>query len=68
MRDLGSGTPGVMGKVRVKLRVANVGPRQGREVVQLYVGLPRPAAGVVQPPKALKRFRRVEIPAGAAAT
>ena len=56
------------GKVRVKLRVANVGPRRGAEVVQLYVGLPRPAAGVVQPPKALKRFRRVEIPAGAAAT
>jgi beta-glucosidase len=52
------------GKVRVKLRVANVGSRRGAEVVQLYVGLPRAAAGVVQPPKALKRFRRVEIPSG----
>ena len=52
------------GKVRVKLRVANVGPRRGAEVVQLYVGLPRAAKGVVQPPKALKRFRRVEIPSG----
>ena len=48
----------------MSLRVANVGPRKGAEVVQLYLGLPRPAPGVVQPPKALKRFRRVEIPSG----
>ena len=50
--------------MRVSLRVANVGPRKGAEVVQLYLGLPRPAPGIVQPPKALKRFKRVEIPSG----
>ena len=52
------------GRVRVSLRVANVGPRRGAEVVQVYLGLPRPAPGIVQPPKALKRFKRVEIPSG----
>ncbi|MBN1528635.1 MAG: glycoside hydrolase family 3 C-terminal domain-containing protein [Thermoleophilaceae bacterium] len=52
------------GRVRVSLRVANVGPRKGAEVVQVYLGLPRPAPGVVQPPKALKRFKRVVIPSG----
>jgi beta-glucosidase len=52
------------GRVRVSLRVANVGPRRGADVVQLYLGLPRPAPGVVQPPKALKRFKRVAIPSG----
>ncbi len=64
VRELRGGTPGGIGRVRVSLRVANVGPRRGAEVVQLYLGLPRPAPGVVQPPKALKRFKRVEIPSG----
>ena len=64
IRELHEGPPGGTARVRVSLRVANVGPRRGAEVVQLYLGLPRPAPGVVQPPKALKRFRRVEIPSG----
>jgi len=51
-------------RYRVTLRVSNMGARAGAEVVQLYLGLPRPARGVPQPPKALKRFRRVQIPAG----
>jgi beta-glucosidase len=64
IRELRSGAPGGTARVRVRLRVANVGPRKGAEVVQLYLGLPRPAPGVVQPPKALKRFKRVAIPSG----
>ena len=64
VRELRAGSPGGTARVRVRLRVANVGPRRGAEVVQLYLGLPRPAPGVVQPPKALKRFKRVEIPSG----
>ena len=64
IRELRKRDPGGTARVRVSLRVANVGPRRGAEVVQLYLGLPRPAAGVVQPPKALKRFRRVDIPSG----
>ena len=63
VREIGN-SPGGAARVRVRLRVANVGPRRGAEVVQLYLGLPRPAPGVVQPPKALKRFRRVAIPSG----
>ena len=64
VRELRGGSPGGTGRVRVSLRVANVGPRRGAEVVQVYLGLPRPVPGIVQPPKALKRFRRVEIPSG----
>ncbi|HEU0025038.1 MAG TPA: glycoside hydrolase family 3 C-terminal domain-containing protein [Thermoleophilaceae bacterium] len=64
VRQLGRRAPAGTARVRVSLRVANVGPRRGAEVAQLYLGLPRPAPGVVQPPKALKRFRRVEIPSG----
>ncbi len=64
VRELRGASPGGAARVRVSLRVANVGPRKGAEVVQLYLGLPRPTPGVVQPPKALKRFRRVEIPSG----
>jgi beta-glucosidase len=63
-RDLAVRSRPSGGRARVSLRVANVGPRKGAEVVQLYLGLPRPAPGVVQPPKALKRFKRVEIPSG----
>ena len=50
--------PAAWARVRVSLRVANVGPRSGAEVVQIYLGLPRPVPGMVQPPKALKRFKR----------
>jgi beta-glucosidase len=64
IRSLPKKGTGGRARVRVRLRVANVGPRRGAEVVQLYLGLPRPAPGLVQPPKALKRFRRVDIPSG----
>jgi beta-glucosidase len=44
----------------VSVSVTNTGERRGVAVPQLYLGLPsRPAA--VQPPKALKGFRRVAL-------
>ena len=43
------------------MRVRNSGQRTGSEVVQLYLGLPEPNAGVPQPPKALKAFAKVRL-------
>jgi beta-glucosidase len=48
----------------VSLRVRNAGGRGGTDVPQLYLGLPRPAPSVVQPPKQLKGFRRVVLGRG----
>lgn len=46
---------------RVRVRVRNAGLRAGTEVVQLYLGLPEPNAGVPQPPKALKAIGKVRL-------
>lgn len=51
-------------EIVVTLRVTNEGRRDGREVVQLYVGLPHSA--VQRPPRELKAFATVDIPAGGA--
>jgi beta-glucosidase len=51
--------------IRVELDVANVGSRDGREVVQLYVGK---KTGVVRPPRELKGFANVQIRAGGVET
>ena len=48
--------------VKVSLDVANIGDRDGEEVVQLYIH--DELASVVQPLKQLKAFRRVMIPRG----
>ena len=48
--------------VRVEVDVANIGPRAGDEVVQLY--LRDEAASVTRPLLELKRFRRVILAAG----
>ena len=55
-------TPG--GDVRVSAAVRNTGPRAGSAVPQLYVGLPEPRAGVVQPPFQLKGFAKVPLAPG----
>jgi hypothetical protein len=44
--------------------VGNTGKRAGSDVAQLYVGLPQPRPGVVQPPRQLKAFRKVELGKG----
>ena len=50
----------------VSVRVRNTGKRSGTVVPQLYLGLPEPRAGVVQPPRQLKGFARVTLAPGAA--
>jgi beta-glucosidase len=52
------------GRVDVSVRVRNSGERDGREVAQLYLGLPDPKAGVEQPPRWLRHFRRITIDDG----
>ena len=42
----------------------NTSGRTGIEVAQLYVSLPSPRAGVPQPPRALKAFRKVTLAPG----
>jgi len=48
----------------VTFRVTNTGTRTGVTVPQLYLGLPRPAPGIVQPPKQLKGFAKVSLAPG----
>jgi beta-glucosidase len=52
-------TPGSVG-----VTVTNTGARPGVEVPQLYLGLPSPGPGVVQPPKQLKGFAKLSLRPG----
>jgi beta-glucosidase len=45
----------------VRLRVTNTGVRRGFAVPQLYLGLPSPASGIVQPPRQLKGYAKVAL-------
>jgi len=54
--------PGADAKVSVA--VTNTGERAGSAVPQLYVGMPEPRAGVVQPPWQLKGFDKVRLEPG----
>jgi len=49
----------------VSARVRNVGRRTGRTVAQLYVGMPEPA-GIVQPPRQLKGYKKLRLKPGRA--
>jgi beta-glucosidase len=49
---------------KVTFTVKNVGKRRGIEVPQLYLGLPSPGPGVVQPPRQLKGFRKLSLKPG----
>jgi beta-glucosidase len=51
----------------VTARVRNTGRRKGTTVLQLYVGLASSAA-VPQPPRALRRFRKIALRPGRTAT
>ena len=51
------------GPSRVRLTIRNTGRRRGSTVAQLYVQMPDPAPGVVQPPWQLKGFEKLSIPA-----
>jgi beta-glucosidase len=48
----------------VSAEVANTGARRATAVPQLYLGLPSPRDGVVQPPWQLKGFERVTLDPG----
>lgn len=47
--------------IEVKVRVRNTGPRDGEEVVQVYVGMNK--STVERPKKLLKGFEKVAVPA-----
>ncbi|QHC56527.1 beta-glucosidase [Rathayibacter tanaceti] len=53
------------GGLRVRLEVSNEGGRDGREVVQVYTGLP--GSAIPRAVRALAAFTVVDIPAGGAA-
>jgi beta-glucosidase len=46
----------------IELDVANLGQRDGSEVVQVYIGMPSEAG---EPPQVLKGFEKVAVPVGA---
>src|SRR3954451_298227 len=48
----------------VTLDVKNTGARAGSAVPQLYLSLPSPKAGVVQPPRELKGYAKVSLAPG----
>ncbi|WP_037558434.1 beta-glucosidase family protein [Spirillospora albida] len=48
----------------VQVTVTNTGARTGTAVPQLYLGLPSPRAGVVQPPRQLKGYAKVTLAPG----
>ena len=52
----------------VTARASNIGDRAGWAVPQLYVGLPSPAAGIEQPPWALKDFSKHWLAPGESAS
>ena len=57
-----SSPPGGAG---VSFDVTNTGARPGVDVPQLYLALPSPGPGIVQPPKQLKGFRKLTLAPGA---
>ncbi len=49
------------GRLAVSIDVRNTGKRRGVAVPQLYVGIPSPRAGVNEPPRQLKAFRKFRL-------
>jgi beta-glucosidase len=48
----------------VSFDVTNTGSRAGSDVAQLYIGLPSPGPGVIQPPRQLKGYKKVALRRG----
>lgn len=64
--DYDSATAQLIGdEVRVRVRVTNSGDRDGREVVQVYAGLP--GSAISRPPRQLVGFTITELAAGTSA-
>jgi beta-glucosidase len=55
-------------RARVSVTVKNTGRRTGTVVPQLYLSLPSPGPGVVQPPSQLRGFRKLELRKGRSKT
>jgi len=55
-------TPAADGSAAVTLKVTNTGPRDGDEIVEVYVAPPK--SNVARPPKELKGFARVSLGKG----
>ena len=49
---------------KVSFNVTNTGSRAGTEVPQLYLSLPQPSGGIVQPPRQLKGYRKLSLAPG----
>lgn len=64
--ELSAKTLGEDGSIEVKVPVRNVGDRQGKETIQLYVGDDK--ASVVRPLKELKHFDKIDLAPGAEQT
>jgi beta-glucosidase len=52
------------GGVTVTADVTNTGTRSGVAVPQLYVGLPSPGRGIVQPPRQLRGYTKLDLQPG----
>ena len=52
------------GSESVQVTVTNTGERTGTAVPQLYIGMPSPGGGVVQPPQQLKGYAKVTLAPG----
>jgi beta-glucosidase len=56
-------TPAGPHRAQVRFRLTNTGRRKGAEVAQVYVGFPEIPEGA-EPPRQLKRFRKIELSPG----
>src|SRR5262249_60537112 len=52
---------GSAARIAVDATVTNTGARTGTAVPQLYVGLPSPGPGVVQPPRQLRGYTKLSL-------
>lgn len=59
--------PDANGNVNVSFTIKNTGDREGKEVVQVYVGKDE-TSSVLRPAKELKQFEKVDLKAGEAKT
>jgi beta-glucosidase len=52
----------------VTAQITNTGRRSGADVPQLYVGMPQPTPSLVQPPRQLKGFTKLDLAPGQSQT
>jgi beta-glucosidase len=62
--DLQLKADGTNGDVTVQAKLSNVGPREGADVVQVYISQDKQNPAFPRPPKELKAFQKLSVPAG----